>query len=152
MRDASPTLSSLPTLHGYVQLRFPVQVPNGAIRFQAYRVVASTGRVEEADYLKSLGANEIIDRSTLSSAGRPLAKERWAGVIDVTPDAVPVISALDQVPGLFLATGFSGHGFGIGPGAGRLIADLVVGDTPCVDPHPFRYQRLVDGSKIQLLH
>lgn len=47
-----------------------------------YRVVASTGRVEEADYLKSLGANEIIDRSTLSSAGRPLAKERWAGVID----------------------------------------------------------------------
>lgn len=47
-----------------------------------YRVVASTGRVEEADYLKSLGASEVIDRSTLSSAGRPLAKERWAGVID----------------------------------------------------------------------
>lgn len=47
-----------------------------------YTVVASTGRVEQADYLKKLGANEIIDRATLSEPGRPLAKERWAGVID----------------------------------------------------------------------
>ena len=50
------------------------------------------------------------------------------------PDAVPVISAVDSLPGFFLATGFSGHGFGIGPGAGRLAADLVAGDTPIVDP------------------
>jgi glycine/D-amino acid oxidase-like deaminating enzyme len=78
--------------------------------------------------------------------------ERWAGAIDVTPDAVPVISAIDQVPGLYMATGFSGHGFGIGPGAGRLAADLVLGKTPCVDPDPFRYQRLVDGSRIELFH
>jgi glycine/D-amino acid oxidase-like deaminating enzyme len=42
----------------------------------------------------------------------------WAGLIDVTPDAVPVISPIDQIPGFYLATGFSGHGFGIGPGAG----------------------------------
>lgn len=47
-----------------------------------YTVVASTGRVEESDYLKNLGASEIIDRNTLSEPGRPLAKERWAGVID----------------------------------------------------------------------
>src|SRR3546814_10579040 len=45
--------------------------------------------------------------------------ERWAGLIDVTPDAVPVISGIEAMPGLFAATGFSGHGFGIGPGAGR---------------------------------
>ncbi|WP_236184717.1 acrylyl-CoA reductase (NADPH) [Pseudomonas protegens] len=47
-----------------------------------YTVVASTGRLEESDYLKRLGASEIIDRSVLSGPGRPLAKERWAGAID----------------------------------------------------------------------
>lgn len=47
-----------------------------------YRVVASTGRASEADYLKSLGATEIIDRETLSAPGKPLQKERWAGVVD----------------------------------------------------------------------
>jgi acrylyl-CoA reductase (NADPH) len=47
-----------------------------------YRVVASTGRLGESDYLKRLGAAEIIDRATLSAPGRPLAKERWAGAID----------------------------------------------------------------------
>ncbi|MBD9562161.1 MULTISPECIES: MDR family oxidoreductase [Pseudomonas] len=47
-----------------------------------YTVVASTGRLEESDYLKRLGASEIIDRSVLSGQGRPLAKERWAGAID----------------------------------------------------------------------
>jgi len=47
-----------------------------------YRVIASTGRQEEADYLRDLGAAEIIDRRTLSEPGAPIAKERWAGVID----------------------------------------------------------------------
>ncbi len=47
-----------------------------------YRVAASTGRPEEADYLKHLGAAEIIDRNTLNQAGKPLAKERWAGAVD----------------------------------------------------------------------
>jgi acrylyl-CoA reductase (NADPH) len=47
-----------------------------------YRVVASTGRPREAAYLEMLGAQEVIDRQTLSTPGKPLAKERWAGVID----------------------------------------------------------------------
>ena len=47
-----------------------------------YKVVASTGKLSEADYLKSLGATEVIDRATLSEPGKPLQKERWAGVID----------------------------------------------------------------------
>ncbi len=72
----------------------------------------------------------------------------WGGWIDSLPDGVPVISAVDRLPGFFLATGFSGHGFGIGPGAGRLAADLVAGDAPVVDPSPFRYARLVDGSDL----
>ena len=67
--------------------------------------------------------------------------ESWGGLIDVTPDAVPVISHVTSLPGFFLATGFSGHGFGIGPGAGKLAADLIAGDTPAVDPVPYRYER-----------
>lgn len=47
-----------------------------------YTVVASTGRPQEADYLKQLGAAEIIDRASLSEPGRPLGRERWAGVVD----------------------------------------------------------------------
>ena len=75
--------------------------------------------------------------------------ERWAGYIDATPDAVPVISPVDSIPGFYLATGFSGHGFGIGPGAGKLMADIVTGaTTPVVDPAPFRYARFIDGSRI----
>ena len=58
--------------------------------------------------------------------------ESWGGLIDVTPDAVPVISPVRSLPGFHLATGFSGHGFGIGPGAGRLMADLVTGAPPIV--------------------
>jgi glycine/D-amino acid oxidase-like deaminating enzyme len=73
---------------------------------------------------------------------------KWAGLIDVTPDAVPVISGIDQIPGFYLATGFSGHGFGIGPGAGKLMADLVTGKTPVVDPSPFTYKRMIDGTRL----
>jgi len=78
-------------------------------------------------------------------------EERWAGYIDVTPDAVPVISPVERPPGFFIATGFSGHGFGIGPGAGRLMADLVSGAPPIVDPSPYRFGRFSDGSKIEVI-
>jgi acrylyl-CoA reductase (NADPH) len=47
-----------------------------------HTVVASTGRLAEADYLKGLGATEVIDRNTLSAPGKPLQKERWVGVVD----------------------------------------------------------------------
>jgi len=73
--------------------------------------------------------------------------QAWGGYIDVTPDVVPVISEVDGFAGLVVATGFSGHGFGIGPGAGWLVADLVTGTTPFVDPTHFRLSRFSDGSK-----
>lgn len=47
-----------------------------------YTVVASTGRMAEAEHLKSLGATSVMDRNDLSAPGKPLAKERWAGVVD----------------------------------------------------------------------
>lgn len=69
-------------------------------------------------------------------------EQSWAGAMDVTPDAIPVIGAVPQLPGLFLSTGYSGHGFGIAPGAGHLMADLITGAAPLVDPRPFRFERL----------
>lgn len=78
--------------------------------------------------------------------GVPTAQS-WAGYIDATPDAVPVIAPVQSLPGLIIATGFSGHGFGIGPGAGHLVADIAMGATPIVDPTPFRYERFIDGTK-----
>ena len=71
--------------------------------------------------------------------------ESWAGLIDVTPDAVPVISAVKEIPGFYLATGFSGHGFGIGPAAGKLSAEIITGAPSTVDPTPFRLERFFAG-------
>lgn len=74
-------------------------------------------------------------------------RESWGSYIDSTPDAVPVISPTVGLKGLVLAAGLSGHGFGLGPGAGHLAADLATGGTPIVDPRPFRHSRLLDGSQ-----
>jgi glycine/D-amino acid oxidase-like deaminating enzyme len=92
-------------------------------------------------------ALDALVRQNPSLAGIQVA-EAWGGVIDSTPDALPVISAVDCLPGFFLATGFSGHGFGIGPAAGRLAAELVAGDTPFVDASPYAYKRLLDGRRL----
>jgi len=86
-------------------------------------------------------------------AGNPELKdiriaEAWGGTIDSTPDTVPVISPVASLKGFFLATGFSGHGFGIGPAAGKLAADVVRGDPSFVDPAAYSYERLVDGRPL----
>ena len=67
------------------------------------------------------------------------------GGTDYTP--LPVISKVEKLPGFHLCTGFSGHGFGLGPGAGRLMAEIVTGERTCVDPTPFRYTRFFDGTQ-----
>ena len=74
--------------------------------------------------------------------------EAWAGMIDVTPDAVPVLGEDDMLKGLFVATGLSGHGFGIGPAIGRITADLVRGQSCGHDLNRFRGSRFFDGSEI----
>jgi glycine/D-amino acid oxidase-like deaminating enzyme len=70
----------------------------------------------------------------------------WAGYVDCTYDGVPAIGEVAEVPGLILAAGFSGHGFGIGPGAGHLVADLVTGANPIVDPKPFSPGRFNESA------
>mgnify|MGYP003667380509 CR=1 FL=1 len=74
--------------------------------------------------------------------------ETWAGMIESTPDIVPVIDET-AIPGFYVATGFSGHGFGIGPGAGKAIAALLSDADPGVDLKPLRLSRFFDGSSIR---
>lgn len=73
----------------------------------------------------------------------------WGAMIDTSPDLIPVISKVDQIAGLVIASGFSGHGFGIGPGAGLLASQLALDTTPVVDPAPYRLSRFSDGSAIR---
>ncbi|MBT5264943.1 MAG: FAD-binding oxidoreductase [Rhodospirillaceae bacterium] len=73
--------------------------------------------------------------------GEARIEEAWAGHIDVTPDAIPVISPIAAVPGFYLSTGYSGHGFGIGPGAGLATAEMVAGGAMTFDLTPFQFSR-----------
>ena len=75
--------------------------------------------------------------------------ETWGGMIEVSPDVLPIISGVDGLAGFFIATGFSGHGFGIGPGAGRLVADMVDGTADRAASSAFRLGRFFDGSPIR---
>lgn len=70
----------------------------------------------------------------------------WAGYIDATPDLVPVIGEVPGLPGLVLATGFSGHGFAMGPIAGRLVSELIVDGKTSLDVTGFRFSRFAEGA------
>ncbi len=65
----------------------------------------------------------------------------WAGMIDVMPDEVCTVGTLPELPGLVVATGMSGHGFGLGPGVGMLASQLACGDDPFVDPQGLSAKR-----------
>jgi glycine/D-amino acid oxidase-like deaminating enzyme len=75
--------------------------------------------------------------------------ETWGGMIETSPDVLPIVSRVDALAGLHVATGFSGHGFGIGPGAGKLVAELVTGAADAGDVSAFRLSRFFDGSPIR---
>ena len=65
----------------------------------------------------------------------------WAGYEDLSIDGIPVISKVEEVTGLLLACGFTGHGFGISPVVGQLLAQLAAGETPMLSLQEFRYDR-----------
>jgi glycine/D-amino acid oxidase-like deaminating enzyme len=101
-----------------------------------------------APNMTTLGRVQASFAAAFPALGRPKLRAVWAGMIDAMPDIVPVIGRTDAIPGLVIATGMSGHGFGIGPGFGRVIADIVAGGYPGHDLSRFRLSRFSDGSKI----
>ncbi len=84
------------------------------------------------------------------SVGRPEIKHAWAGMIDVMPDIVPIVDRVPDLQGLIIATGMSGHGFGIGPGFGKIISEMVQGKIPAHNIKRFRFSRFTDGSKLEV--
>jgi len=77
----------------------------------------------------------------------------WSGLeMNVTffPDVIPVIDQAESLPGFYVATGFSGHGFGIGPGAGKAIAGLLTNTDSGIPLDEFRLSRFFDGTKLEI--
>jgi sarcosine oxidase, subunit beta len=165
----------VPSRHPIVQLRRPPDFgpphpviidltrklylrPDGA-------TVTWAGSVDEADavqpapvdgYLEGVTQDEVaaFSRSAatlLPALGPAIHKGGWAGIYDVTPDWQPVVGAAPGVPGLYLALGFSGHGFKLCPVFGDLLAQLITtGESP--DLHPYRPTRFAEGDLTQGLY
>ena len=79
---------------------------------------------------------------------QPQILSSWAGMIDAMPDVVPILDHAPSMDGLVIATGMSGHGFGIGPGFGRCLALMLTGKTAEHDLSRFRFGRFTDGSTL----
>jgi D-amino-acid dehydrogenase len=93
-----------------------------------------------------LGRAEPIARELLPLAER-LDAEPWMGARPCTPDMLPVIGRAPRHRGLWFAFGHAHHGFTLGPATGRLVAELITGEPPFVDPAPFAAERLEDSQK-----
>lgn len=84
------------------------------------------------------------------SVGKPQIQHAWAGMIDTMPDVVPIVDRVPTLQGLIIATGMSGHGFGIGPAFGKIISEIVRGKTSAHNLERFRFSRFNDGSKLEV--
>ena len=115
---------------------------DGTSPFERQRIL------DPAPNMASLSKVQDSFAKAFPSLGRPKLKMAWAGMIDSLPDVVPIVDHA-PIPGLTIATGMSGHGFGIGPGMGRVVADLVIGRPTGHDLGRFRFARFSDGSPIQ---
>lgn len=132
--------------------------PGGA---QGWRAGFETRQIWALDRQTPMERMRILDpRPAASLIGLTLGRARallpalkdvavqaeWAGFIDSTPDGVPVIDADCGVPGLVLAAGLSGHGFGIGPGVGHLVADMILGRAPITETRQYRLDRFQNSQ------
>ena len=121
-----------------------------------YHVIASTGRVSEADYLKQLGAAEIIDRSELSGAAKPLAKERWAGGVDsVGSTTLANLLSMTKYGGAIAACGLAAGmdlPSSVAPFILRGVCLLGIDSVMCpIEPRKAAWQRLasdLDRTKL----
>ncbi|MEK6409126.1 MAG: FAD-binding oxidoreductase [Acidobacteriota bacterium] len=96
---------------------------------------------------------EFLERVTRTAVSRlPVLADAgiahaWAGLYEMTPDAMPIIGPASEVEGCFMITGFSGHGFQHSPAAGRILAELIVqGDARETDITPFLFDRFSRGA------
>lgn len=119
---------------------------------------------EEAEQIVEPDAfNQGVDFDFVERTGRawahryPTAKDAevhrgYASLYDITPDWQPVLGAVEGVGGLFIAAGFSGHGFKLSPALGEVLAALIAGETPSIDISMFRLSRFAEGRLIRGRH
>ena len=74
--------------------------------------------------------------------------ETWAGMIDAMPEVIPVMNGVAEYTGFFIATGFSSHGFGIGPRARKVVAGLIEGKQSAHDLWRFRFSRFSNAPEL----
>lgn len=86
----------------------------------------------------------------LPAFGEAMIEDLWAGLIDMTPDSLPVIEATPEIEGLVIAADFSGHGLGIGPVTGQLVRDLVLKRSPNLLLDTFRRERFHSNGHRQV--
>ncbi|HEX9531565.1 MAG TPA: FAD-binding oxidoreductase [bacterium] len=86
------------------------------------------------------------------SASEAKFRQGYASLYDITPDWQPVLGAVEGIRGLYLAAGFSGHGFKLSPALGEVLASLIAGDVPPIDVSMFRLSRFADGHLIRGRH
>jgi len=111
--------------------------------FEQTRVLAPQPATQRLDELKEEFARRF------PQLGRPELTHTWGGMIDAMPDIVPIVDHVPDIKGLILATGMSGHGFGIGPGFGKIIAKMIGGKPVGHKMERFRFSRFTDGSKMR---
>jgi len=118
-----------------------------ASRGERFRYPFRAAHADEPEPDRQLAARQLaVFREWLPETGAVESEVQWAGVIDSTPDALAVIDAVDSPRGLVVATGFSGHGFALGPIAGRLVSELIVDGAPSLDLTGFRYARFAENA------
>ncbi len=92
--------------------------------------------------------------AVVPAAANAQIEQVWSGLIDMTPDALPVLDHAPGAEGLVVGAGFSGHGFGIGPATGRILADLTLGRNPALPVAAFGFDRLAGltrgGAEVEL--
>ncbi len=87
-------------------------------------------------------------QENLPQLGELNLQETWTGSADMTPDMLPALGAIKKHPGLHIASGLSGHGFGLGPGVGTVMADHLLGRPPKYDLAPFAFERFTRGARM----
>lgn len=121
-----------------------------------YHVIASTGRASEADYLKEIGAAEVIDRNELSGAAKPIAKERWAGGVDsVGSTTLANLLSMTKYGGAIAACGLAAGmdlPSSVAPFILRGVCLLGIDSVMCpIEPRKAAWQRLasdLDRTKL----
>lgn len=165
-RSADHDLMVQSLLHGRAFLSLSRQhARDFRIRFRKLLLDTALGHFSERALANELTRHRVLDpkpnmavleaalaelKQAIPAVGDARIEKSWAGYIDMTQDLLPVIEAMEEPQGLVVATGFSGHGFGMGPIVGRLVSEIVDDGRPSLDLSAFRFGRFADGTALKV--